>query len=55
MNMLKYEQKYWNKGVELVGGIDEAGRGCMSGRVYAAAVILPKEFEDDYYLNIKDF
>jgi len=35
-------------------GIDEAGRGCMSGRVYAAAVILPKEFKDDYYLNIKD-
>lgn len=35
-------------------GIDEAGRGCMSGRVYAAAVILPKKFEDEYYLNIKD-
>tara|TARA_B100001094_G_C17864305_1_gene638959 strand:- start:45 stop:659 length:615 start_codon:yes stop_codon:yes gene_type:complete len=35
-------------------GIDEAGRGCMSGRIYAAAVILPKEFEDEYYLNIKD-
>jgi ribonuclease HII len=35
-------------------GIDEAGRGCMSGRVYAAAVILPKEFKNDDYLNIKD-
>lgn len=39
---------------EIEVGIDEAGRGCMSGRVYAAAVILPKHFKDDYYLNIKD-
>ena len=25
-------------------GIDEAGRGCLAGSVYAAAVILPKDF-----------
>ena len=28
-------------------GIDEAGRGCLSGRVYTAAVILPEEYPDD--------
>lgn len=32
-------------------GIDEAGRGCLAGRVYAAAVILPENF---YHKNIFD-
>ena len=35
-------------------GIDEAGRGCLSGRVYVGAVILPKEIESDMYKQIKD-
>ena len=39
---------------EIEAGIDEAGRGCLSGRVYASAVILPNEFPDEDYLNIKD-
>ena len=28
-------------------GCDEAGRGCQAGPVYAAAVILPKDFENE--------
>lgn len=28
-------------------GCDEAGRGCLSGPVFAAAVILPKDFDHD--------
>ena len=28
-------------------GCDEAGRGCLAGPVFAAAVILPKNFDDD--------
>lgn len=28
-------------------GCDEAGRGCLAGPVFAAAVILPKEFEHE--------
>ena len=39
---------------EIEVGVDEAGRGCLMGRVYAAAVILPHEFPDDIYLQIKD-
>lgn len=35
-------------------GIDEAGRGCLSGRMYAAAVILPRHFPDEKYREIKD-
>jgi ribonuclease HII len=33
---------YHNKFIE--AGLDEAGRGCFAGPVYAAAVILPKNF-----------
>lgn len=28
-------------------GCDEAGRGCLAGSVYAAAVILPENYEND--------
>ena len=32
-------------GNTLEAGTDEAGRGCLSGPVVAAAVILPKNFK----------
>ena len=28
-------------------GCDEAGRGCLAGSVYAAAVILPKDYQNE--------
>lgn len=31
----------------LEAGCDEAGRGCLAGPVYAAAVILPKDFRNE--------
>ena len=31
---------------EAVAGCDEAGRGCLAGPVYAAAVILPPDYEN---------
>jgi ribonuclease HII len=41
--MLKsfYSQKY------IEAGCDEAGRGCLAGPVFAAAVILPKKFRNE--------
>lgn len=36
-------QPYLNKNV-IEAGLDEAGRGCYAGPVYAAAVILPADF-----------
>lgn len=38
-------KKYQDKLVE--AGCDEAGRGCLAGPVFAAAVILPPDFEHD--------
>lgn len=35
-----------HKGI-IEAGCDEAGRGCLAGDVYAAAVILPEEFENN--------
>ncbi|MFN5054638.1 MAG: ribonuclease HII [Bacteroidota bacterium] len=33
--------------LEPEAGCDEAGRGCLAGPVFAAAVILPKDFHDN--------
>ena len=32
---------------EIEAGCDEAGRGCLAGPVFAAAVILPKDFSNE--------
>ena len=37
---------YLNKDM-IEAGCDEAGRGCLAGAVYAAAVILPTDFKND--------
>lgn len=39
-NLYAYDANYGNSSL---CGIDEAGRGCLAGPVFAAAVILPKE------------
>lgn len=39
------ESHYYNGLIE--AGCDEAGRGCLAGSVYAAAVILPPDYEND--------
>ncbi|TCD46370.1 ribonuclease HII [Streptococcus sp. X16XC17] len=39
--MLRYEKIAYDKGCQLVAGIDEVGRGPLAGPVVAAAVILP--------------
>ena len=40
-------------GVTLEAGTDEAGRGCLSGPVVAAAVILPDNFQHDFLNDSK--
>ncbi len=40
-------------GFSLEAGTDEAGRGCLSGPVVAAAVILPKDFHHEFLNDSK--
>jgi ribonuclease HII len=40
-NRLAHERELWQKGLKLVAGVDEAGRGPLAGPVVAAAVVLP--------------
>lgn len=44
-------QSYYNINKHIEAGVDEAGCGCLAGPVFAAAVILPFDFNDD---RIKD-
>lgn len=43
-NLYKFEKELYDKGINLIGGIDEVGRGPLIGPVVAACVILPKGF-----------
>ena len=40
-DMWEIENSYFEKGIQLICGVDEAGRGPLAGPVCAAAVILP--------------
>ena len=42
--MLSYERNYYEEGVKLIAGVDEAGRGPLAGPLVIAAVIMPQEF-----------
>lgn len=41
--MKKIEEGFYEKKIELIGGIDEAGRGPLAGPVVVACVIMPKD------------
>ncbi|MGQ9798262.1 MAG: ribonuclease HII [Ignavibacterium sp.] len=42
--MKNIDKKYFKDGINLLAGVDEAGRGPLAGPVVAASVILPKNF-----------
>jgi ribonuclease HII len=39
--LLSVERTFWERGLQRVAGIDEAGRGPLAGPVVAAAVVMP--------------
>lgn len=45
-------KSYFNKNL-IEAGCDEAGRGCLAGPVYAAAVILPKKYKNKWLNDSK--
>lgn len=44
-DLLKYEHELNSKGIKLIAGVDEVGRGPLYGPVVTAAVILPENYE----------
>ncbi len=42
---LRYEKELWRKGISVVAGADEVGRGCFSGPVAAGCVVFPPTFK----------
>ena len=45
--MKEYENKYYSKGYNYIGGTDEAGRGPLVGPVVCACVVFPKDYVND--------
>ncbi len=43
VDTLLFEREMHSNGVHFFAGVDEVGRGCLAGPVFAAAVILPKD------------
>ena len=46
-NLLKYERDLYKKGIKLICGVDEVGRGPLVGPVVACACILPINYKLD--------
>ena len=44
-NMWQIEHQFYSQGIQVICGVDEAGRGPLAGPVCAAAVILPENLE----------
>ena len=47
MDNYEYERELRDKGIKLIAGVDEVGRGPLVGPVVAACVILPDDFNLD--------
>ncbi|HOM78052.1 MAG TPA: ribonuclease HII [bacterium] len=41
-NLIMFEKSLWEKGIDLIAGVDEAGRGPLAGPIVIASVILNK-------------
>lgn len=48
------ESEIWSQGFNSVVGVDEAGRGSLSGPVVAGAVIIPRGFSDSWLCSVRD-
>ena len=47
----KIDREFYEKGLKLIAGIDEAGRGPLAGPVVVAAVVMP---EDSFIEGVND-
>ena len=56
MSNLDFENELWKSDFKYICGIDEVGRGCLAGPVYAGASILKNttDFNSENFLEIND-
>ena len=55
ISALNFERSLVPSDLKACCGVDEAGRGPLAGRVYAAAVILPENIaEMDFFKDLDD-
>ena len=45
--MKEFENELYSKGIKLIAGVDEVGRGPLVGPVVTAAIILPENYYDE--------
>jgi len=53
LSLYQYENELYEKGIQYIAGVDEAGRGPLAGPVVAAAVILKKSATFKYVNDSK--
>ena len=44
-DLYQYERDLNKKGITIIGGVDEVGRGPLIGSVITSCVVLPKKFK----------
>lgn len=49
IDRLLHERELWRRGMNIIAGVDEAGRGPLAGPVVAAAVILPNRWAESRF------
>lgn len=59
LDRIRFERRLWDEGFERVMGLDEVGRGCLSGPVVAAGVIFEpgtyiEEIRDSKTVNLEE-
>lgn len=50
----KFERALWRRGVEYVAGVDEVGRGCLAGSVWAGCVVFARNTKIPSGITIDD-
>lgn len=43
MSNFEFEEKLYQEGYQYIAGVDEVGRGCIAGPVYACAIIMKRD------------
>lgn len=51
--MLNFEENYYTEKIQIIVGVDEAGRGPLCGPVVAACCILPRDYKNEHINDSK--